>query len=36
MVTDGQNIYFVLETVQEDSSVQKNLAKLDTLTNLIA
>lgn len=32
MVTDGQNIYFVLETVQEDSSVRKNLAKLDTLT----
>ena len=32
MVTDGQNIYFVLETVQEDTSVQKNLAKLDTLT----
>ena len=32
MVTDGQNIYFVLETVQEDGSVRKNLAKLDTLT----
>lgn len=32
MVTDGQNIYFVLETVQKDSSVRKNLAKLDTLT----
>ena len=32
MVTDGQNIYFVLETVQEDTSVRKNLAKLDTLT----
>ena len=32
MVTDGKNIYFVLETVQEDSSVRKNLAKLDTLT----
>ena len=29
---DGQNIYFVLETVQKDSSVRKNLAKLDTLT----
>ena len=32
MVTDGKNIYFVLETVQKDSSVRKNLAKLDTLT----
>ena len=32
MVTDGQNIYFVLETVQKDSSIRKNLAKLDTLT----
>ena len=32
MVTDGQNIYFVLETVQKDISVRKNLAKLDTLT----
>ena len=32
MVTDGQNIYFVLETVQEDTSVRKNLAKLDTMT----
>lgn len=32
MVTDGQNIYFALETIQKDSSVRKNLAKLDTLT----
>ena len=36
MVTDGQNIYFVLETVQKDSSVRKNLAKLDTLTGDLA
>ena len=36
MVTDGQNIYFVLETVQKDISVRKNLAKLDTLTGDLA
>lgn len=36
MVTDGQNIYFVLEAVQKDSSVRKNLAKLDTLTGDLA
>lgn len=32
MVTDGQSIYFVLETVQNDGTICKNLAMLDTTT----